>query len=81
MGQLLVPHSWQRRVFKLVSLHTNLDAGIVSVSNSELNSVARNHCWTLHNKDPNNDLQSSDFLSVFVGEEQRQRKDGQWGRP
>lgn len=43
LGQLLIiPYSWQRGVFKLVSLHMNLDAGLVSISNSKLNSVARN---------------------------------------
>lgn len=44
LGQLLItPHSWQREVFKLVSLHMNLHAGLVSISNSELNSKAGSH--------------------------------------
>ena len=44
LGQLLIiPHSWQWIVFKLVSPHMNLDAGLVSISNDELNSMAKNH--------------------------------------
>jgi len=38
LGQLLIiPHSQQWMVFKLASLHMNLDAGFVSVNNDELN--------------------------------------------
>lgn len=79
LGQLLItPHSWQRGVFKLISLHVNLGAGLVSINNSELSSKARNHfagCCTVKTQTM---ISTPVTSECFCG--RRAEAEEEWGR-